>query len=809
LYWFVGSASMLLAALWLARGFAGLRVWIASLATVLLFWCLLSIFYLVSDHFTGGGVDASVLFHLEYGLGSSGFGEYREVIAAAAVLLLLSVLAALAVYRYMCRAAAKDVTKRYHVAVIAVFLAGTSLLVHPASVDVASVYSIRWGVGAGSGIPFDLVEPAPGGGRSAEMLNLVYIYAESLERSYFDEQRFPGLMPNLKLLEKEAISFTGIQQIEGTGFTMAGMVASQCGVPLAVASDGNSMAGMDEFLPGAVCLGDLLNAHGYELSFLGGASLDFAGKGKFYRSHGFDRVQGLEELKGRLPDPDYVSAWGLYDDSLRALAKQELQRLAGVGRPFGMFLLTLDTHHPDGHLSRSCTGRIYASGDNPLLNAVHCADFWLGEFLRELRAGPLADRLLIVLGSDHLAMQGAATELLQTGVRRNLLMLWPPRSARHPSLEHRQGSALDVAPTVLSAMGLDRVALGFGRDLLRKAPTLAEATRDPARFFAARSEQLRRLWRFPSLEYGLLVDRGRGFARLGPRKIRIPSVIVLDEESDIEQVIFDSEWPERLPGYLSKLDVDTPFLLIDRCAAGPALGLESQRWSSSACQDSCLFAGRLQRPNIEVRPICDEAFFLREDLDRFTRSDGRLEPGELGERLARLESVHGFAAGRIGSMDVGVLDVAGPALEVRSSGFGAGYSYVQAGSLRPSFRSESEPLERGLSVIGIGSNPPYRKVLHVDTCSAAVASSASAGDSASLLAIREATRGDFDAWIVVAHDSAYCGSREPLARFFRDAPLKEWRNIGFRQPYIGVVARDGRSEEWLGDVEGSLLVTLQ
>jgi hypothetical protein len=33
--------------------------------------------------------------------------------------------------------------------------------------------------------------------------------------------------------------------------------------------------------------------------------------------------------------------------------------------------LTLDTHHPDGHPSRSCDGSIYRDGSNPILNAVH------------------------------------------------------------------------------------------------------------------------------------------------------------------------------------------------------------------------------------------------------------------------------------------------------------------------------------------------------------------------------------------------------------------------------------------------------
>ena len=82
--------------------------------------------------------------------------------------------------------------------------------------------------------------------------NIVWLYLESLERTYLDESLFPGLMPNLGSLEEESVSFTNVHQIYGTGWTIAGMVASQCGIPLVTPNGNkNSMSGMDQFLPGA------------------------------------------------------------------------------------------------------------------------------------------------------------------------------------------------------------------------------------------------------------------------------------------------------------------------------------------------------------------------------------------------------------------------------------------------------------------------------------------------------------------------------------------------------------------------------
>ncbi|NEL81333.1 MAG: phosphoglycerol transferase I, partial [Xanthomonas perforans] len=83
------------------------------------------------------------------------------------------------------------------------------------------------------------------------------IYGESLERTYFDESVFPGLMPNLRALATEAVDVRNLTSTEGSGWTIAGMVASMCGVPLTTApGDENSMDRMGMFLPEARCLGD-------------------------------------------------------------------------------------------------------------------------------------------------------------------------------------------------------------------------------------------------------------------------------------------------------------------------------------------------------------------------------------------------------------------------------------------------------------------------------------------------------------------------------------------------------------------------
>lgn len=83
-------ALCLAAALWLGRVFPGTRrLQPALLAAMLFAWLVLALAWWAADHFTGEGIDESVLFHLWIGLEGAGLGAYLPVIAGvlAAVLL--------------------------------------------------------------------------------------------------------------------------------------------------------------------------------------------------------------------------------------------------------------------------------------------------------------------------------------------------------------------------------------------------------------------------------------------------------------------------------------------------------------------------------------------------------------------------------------------------------------------------------------------------------------------------------------------------------------------------------------------------
>jgi len=210
--------------------------------------------------------------------------------------------------------------------------------------------------------------------------NLVLVYGESLETTYADPHLFHRnlLQP---LTDLGGVSFSRYQQMPGTGWTMAAIVSTQCGVPfktvslLDIASQGEKLP---HFLAGATCLSDLLHSAGYRNVFMGGASLDYSGKGTFLREHNYDEAYGRREWRRAGVTEDHISGWGLHDDDLFANARRKLRELHAAHQPFNLVVLTVDTHLPSGQLSAQCKAR----GVQALDDIIGCSASQIADFVR-------------------------------------------------------------------------------------------------------------------------------------------------------------------------------------------------------------------------------------------------------------------------------------------------------------------------------------------------------------------------------------------------------------------------------------------
>jgi hypothetical protein len=291
--------------------------------------------------------------------------------------------------------------------------------------------------------------------------NLVLIYLEGIEQSYFDERRFPGLMPHLNRIQKENITFTNIHG-EFLGGTIFGIFASQCGWPLHWDIYEGTRS-RQALVPKLRCLGDVLKEKGYTSVFMGGAPLRFGQKGKFFSSHGYARVLGKTALRKRLKDPNYIHQWGLYDDSLMDLAVKESEILAS-SQPFFLNLLTIGTHYP-GYISTTCPD--YKASEDGILKAINCTDFLVARFIKKIRRSAIAENTVIAVMSDHLMWSVAARshELGHPWDRRlSLILIVPGEKARVISAH---GTHFDIPATLLSLLNIGFTGhFGLGSSLL-------------------------------------------------------------------------------------------------------------------------------------------------------------------------------------------------------------------------------------------------------------------------------------------------------------------------------------------------------
>lgn len=302
--------------------------------------------------------------------------------------------------------------------------------------------------------------------------NLVLIYVESMEDTYKDPKMFgKNLLASLDHLN--GISFSHYKQAPGTGWTIAGITSTQCGLPLKSVSlyDGNDQGeNIKSFLPNAVCLGDILHNAGYYNVYMGGDALAFSGKGKFFQDHHYDEVLGREELKGRHTKKD-MNFWGLYDDDLLVLVKAKLIALHAQNKPFNLTFTTIDTHGPDGHYSKYCK----AHGIKDFNGIVECSSNQVAELVQFMRHNHyFRDTNIVILG-DHLAMENPVYEKLEKVKERHIFNEF---ISTKPIIKNREDVLhFDMYPTILEFVGfkIEGGKLGLGYTAISKQAELPPA----------------------------------------------------------------------------------------------------------------------------------------------------------------------------------------------------------------------------------------------------------------------------------------------------------------------------------------------
>lgn len=318
---------------------------------------------------------------------------------------------------------------------------------------------VRAAAGLG-GPPMDVRIPTlhrqVAGSRRDRPLNLVIIVEESLGAQFVSSLGGRDLTPNLDALGRQGWMFgrayaTGTRSVRGLEALTTGFLPTPA----------EAVLKLPRAQSGFFTIAGLLGEHGYHSRFVYGGEAHFDNMRGFFLANGFDEV-----VDGRrFVDPVFTGSWGASDEDMF----RQLDRLlrAGGDQPTFTLAFTVSNHSPWEYPP----GRIQPVGDPASNeNAVRYADWALGQFFKVARGRPYWRNTLFLVVADHDARVFGANLVPVRHFQIPALILG---ADVRPRRDDRLVSQIDLAPTLLSLMGIDCVHPMLGQDLTQRSPNRA------------------------------------------------------------------------------------------------------------------------------------------------------------------------------------------------------------------------------------------------------------------------------------------------------------------------------------------------
>jgi phosphoglycerol transferase MdoB-like AlkP superfamily enzyme len=303
--------------------------------------------------------------------------------------------------------------------------------------------------------------------RRSRPLNLVIVLEESLGAGFVERLGGLPVTPALNRLADEGIWFerlyaTGTRSIRGIEAVVAGFPPTPS----------PSVVKLPNAQRDFTTLASLLGRSGFHSEFIYGGESHFDNMRGFFLGNGFNVVVDRSQFK----DPKFVGNWGVSDEDLFAKAHERIEALHQAQQSFFLLVFTSSNHtpfdYPDGRIEQ------FDSEKHTVNNAVKYADHALGQFLDVARASSYWRNTLFLVVADH-----------DTRVHGNALV---PLNKFHipgvilgadvtPLKVRSIASQIDLAPTMLSLLGVDSTHPLLGRDLTRTLPEFGNSSGPPPR----------------------------------------------------------------------------------------------------------------------------------------------------------------------------------------------------------------------------------------------------------------------------------------------------------------------------------------
>jgi len=291
--------------------------------------------------------------------------------------------------------------------------------------------------------------------------NLVIILEESLGAQFVASLGGLPLTPEIDKLSNEAWAFqhlyaTGTRSVRGIEAVITGFTPTPA---RAVVKLGKSQHNF-------FTIASLLAANNYNTQFIYGGESHFDNMKSFFLGNGFTDIIDFNDID----NPKFVASWGASDEDLFNQADQELTKLHNADKPFFSFIFSSSNHDPF-EIPEGVVTPIdytpeqlnkYDSKELARHQAIQYADHALGQFIAKAKTQAYWQDTVFLIVADHDARASGRDLVPINNFHIPGIIL---NSGQAHKMDERVVSQIDLAPTLLSLIGIDNVSPMLGHDL--------------------------------------------------------------------------------------------------------------------------------------------------------------------------------------------------------------------------------------------------------------------------------------------------------------------------------------------------------
>jgi len=291
---------------------------------------------------------------------------------------------------------------------------------------------------------------------SGKPKNLVILLQESLGARYVGQLGGLPLTPNLDKLMNQGWNFTnlyatGTRSVRGIEAIISGFTPTPS----------RSVVKLDKSQRDFFTIATLLKSKGYHTQFVYGGESHFDNMKRFFLGNGFSDIVDQDDFE----KVDYEGSWGASDEDLYDQAHLEFEQLAKQDSPFFSLVFTSSNHspfeYPDGKIIQ------YDQDKNTRNNAAKYADYALGKFIEKAKSASYWQDTLFLVVADHDSRVAGASLVPIEHFRIPGVIFG---AGIKPKQDDRLVSQIDLAPTLLSLIGVSGSTPMLGHDLTHNIP---------------------------------------------------------------------------------------------------------------------------------------------------------------------------------------------------------------------------------------------------------------------------------------------------------------------------------------------------